>query len=99
MSAGPATSLSRSTVSDSPDKSQLLFQEEEVTPRFGLSPNDAYDLALFKEKGSSSRGVLVVTVKLQFFFADGRAPREETSCALWFGPRLRSSPSWTSSSV
>lgn len=73
---------------DEPDTDRLLFREEDVTPRFGLSPNDAYDLALFKEEGSATRGVLVVTMKLQFFFSDGRGqqPGDVMRPLIWTRP-------------
>lgn len=53
-----------------PNYKKKIYQEFDITPSAGLKPNDAYDLALYEEAGSS-RGVLVVTVVLQFQFKEG----------------------------
>lgn len=62
VSTGSSHTFKRSGIADEPDLTRLTFRELDVTPSFGLHPNDAYDLALFAEQGSTSRGVLVVTM-------------------------------------
>jgi hypothetical protein len=70
-----------------PDYAHKLFEEEDVTPPAGVRPNDAYDLALYQEKGKPDRGVLVVKIVLQFQFRDGESqlPRTRGRTLHWRG--------------
>jgi len=61
-----------------PNRSRVVWQEDDVTPPAGLRPNDAYDLALFHEMGRPGRGVLIVKSVLQLQFKDGTSVRPET---------------------
>jgi hypothetical protein len=54
-----------------PDKSKLIFSEQNVDVPAGWKTADAYDLALYQETGNSARAVLVVTIILNFKFIDG----------------------------
>jgi peptidoglycan hydrolase-like protein with peptidoglycan-binding domain len=54
-----------------PDPGQLLFAERNVDIHGAMKTVAAYDLALFRELGNPSRGVLVVTVIMNFKFKDG----------------------------
>lgn len=85
---GATHRFKRSGVADEPDLSRLVFREFDVSPRLGLAPNDAYDLALFKELGSNTRGVLVVTMVVQLQFQDGRGtkPGDEGRPLVWTKP-------------
>lgn len=88
VSTGSSHTFKRSGIADEPDLTRLIFRELDVTPSFGLHPNDAYDLALFAEQGSTSRGVLVVTMVIQLQFEDGLGtkPGDEFRPLVWTKP-------------
>ena len=54
----------------SPDRHHVLFQQPHIRPPFGLHPHDAYDLTLYRERGQPHRGVLMVSMVLQFQFRE-----------------------------
>jgi hypothetical protein len=56
-----------------PDKSRLVFGENNVNIPAGLKVRAAYDLALYPELGKPGRGVLLVTVIGDVVFKDGTA--------------------------
>lgn len=56
-----------------PDRGRLVFSEQNVDAPAGLKTSSCYDLTLYPELGSSSRGVLIVTVIASVKFADGVA--------------------------
>jgi hypothetical protein len=56
-----------------PNKGKRIFQELNVDAPGGLKVSSCYDLALYPELGSASRGVLVVTVIGSVKFIDGKA--------------------------
>jgi hypothetical protein len=56
-----------------PDKGKLLAKDINVDPDGGSNIFDAYDARLYRELGSASRGVLVVTVICIFNFKDGES--------------------------
>lgn len=52
---------------------KTIFSERNVDSPAGLKTSSCYDLALYPELGSSSRGVLIVTLIASVKFADGVA--------------------------
>lgn len=54
-----------------PDRGRMMFTEENVDVEAALEPDAAYDLTLFRELGNPSRGVLVVTIIMNYIFKDG----------------------------
>jgi hypothetical protein len=56
-----------------PDKGKMLFTEQNVAPDGGSNIFSAYDATLFRELGSSTRGVMVVKVICIFNFKDGES--------------------------
>ena len=56
-----------------PDYGKRMFSETNVDVTAALKPDAAYDLALYREQGNPSRGVLVVTVILNFKFKEGKS--------------------------
>jgi hypothetical protein len=55
------------------DTTRPGYSELNVTTPGGLRVGSAYDLALYPELGSNTRGVLVVTMRVQLVFNDGKA--------------------------
>ena len=64
-----------------PDRGQMLFSEKNVDIPAALKPDAVYDLALFRELGNASRGVLVVTVIHNFKFLNGTSELDATKGA------------------
>jgi hypothetical protein len=56
-----------------PNKGRLIYSERNVDAPAGLKCSSCYDLALYPEMGSSSRGVLVVTVIGAIKFVEGKS--------------------------
>ena len=58
----------------------------------GLKVGSAYDLALFPELGSTTRAVLVVSMRVQLVFNDGKA--DDGSDLVWADADKKSSLAW-----
>src|SRR5262249_23760047 len=56
-----------------PIAARSCCSETNVDVTSALKPDAAYDLALYLEQGNPSRGVLVVTVILNFKFKEGKS--------------------------
>lgn len=59
------------------DKKEKEKEEEDVTPKAGFKVNDAYNLTLYMQKDSTTRGVLIVHMNLQFYFKKGKSKTGE----------------------
>lgn len=61
-----------------PDYNRLYYSEGNVRPAGGSSPRAAYDLALYVDKAGPPKGVLVVTICLQYRYSDGESGQHAT---------------------
>jgi hypothetical protein len=73
------------TMSLMPNWSKLIFSEHNVDVPAGKKTTDAYDLALYEEMGNPTRGVLVVTIILNFVFKDGTSSTSPATRLTWAG--------------
>jgi hypothetical protein len=62
----------------SPSVSQLIYSEVNVKPSAGLAPRASYDAALYVDQAGAPKGVLVITICLQYRFEDGVSEQDAT---------------------
>jgi hypothetical protein len=60
-----------------PDRSKVYFRESNVSPNTGHGVKCAFDLVLYRELGTTDRGVLEVSVTMQYQFEDGKTATGE----------------------